>query len=267
MRSGEHTFADARGCRSNSPPSRDALHVELDAGARLRRDLAHGAGEPGGAEVLHRGYVVALDELEAGLEEELLQERIADLDRRTLGLVALAQLERRQQRGTGYAVPAGVGADEVDRVAGPRAAGPGDAPDRRDADAHRVDERVLVVCGIEADVPGDVRDAQTVAVERDAADDSAGQVARAGLRRIAEEQRVEERDRPRAHGEHVAHDPADAGGGALERLDGTGVVVALDLEDAGEAAAEVDRAGVLAGPDDDVRRRRGQPAQERLRVL
>ena len=67
-----------------------------------------------------------------------------------------------------------------------------------------------------------------------------------GVSRVAEAQRVEHRDRPRAEREDVAQDAADAGGRALEGLDRRGVVVALDLEHDREAVAGVDRAGVLA---------------------
>jgi hypothetical protein len=60
-------------------------------------------------------------------------------------------------------------------------------------------------------------------------------------------------DRAGAHGEDVAHDAADAGGGALERLDRARVVVRLDLERDGEAVADVDDAGVfLARADEDL---------------
>ena len=68
----------------------------------------------------------------------------------------------------------------------------------------------------------------------------------AALVERAEAQRVEQRDRPRAHREDVAQDAADAGGRALEGLDRRGVVVALDLERHGQAVADVDHAGVLA---------------------
>ena len=79
-------------------------------------------------------------------------------------------------------------------------------------------------------------------------------VARGDLRRVrlgvdgcerAEAQRVEQRDRPRAHREDVAHDAADAGRGALVRLDGRRVVVGFDLERDAEPVADVDDAGVL----------------------
>ena len=78
----------------------------------------------------------------------------------------------------------------------------------------------------------------------------------------AEAQRVEVGDGARAHREHVAHDAADAGRRALERLDVGRVVVALHLEDGGVAIAEIDDAGVLAGPLNDARaggRQRLQP--------
>ena len=76
----------------------------------------------------------------------------------------------------------------------------------------------------------------------------------AGDRRIAERQRVEAGDRPRAHGEDVAQNAADAGRRALIGLDIARVVVALHLEDAGEPVADVDDAGVLARSLDDPRR-------------
>jgi hypothetical protein len=66
--------------------------------------------------------------------------------------------------------------------------------------------------------------------------------------RRAEAQRVHRRDGPRAHGEDIAQDAADAGGRALVGLDVGGVVVALHLEDDAIAVADIDDAGVLAGP-------------------
>ena len=64
----------------------------------------------------------------------------------------------------------------------------------------------------------------------------------------AEAQRVQQRDRPRAHREDVADDAADAGRRALIRFDERRVIVRFDLEDRGEPVADVDRAGVLARP-------------------
>ena len=61
---------------------------------------------PAAPEVLERDEQLAVEQLEAALEQLLLRERIADLDRRALGLVALAELgagraprRRRSRRG------------------------------------------------------------------------------------------------------------------------------------------------------------------------
>ncbi len=85
--------------------------------------------------------------------------------------------------------------------------------------------------------------------------------------RRAEAQAVEQRDRPGAHRRDVAQDAADAGGGALERLDRRRVVVALDLERDREAVAEVEHAGVLAGALEDTRAVARKAPQQEGRVL
>ena len=120
----------------------------------------------------------------------------------------------------------------------------------------------------EADLAGDGRDAQAVAVAADAADDAAEEIAIARLRERPEAQRVEGGDWPRAHREDVAHDAADAGRGAFVRLDGRRVVVRLDLHHDADAVADVDRAGVLAAhAREDARAAVGEQPQERLAVL
>ena len=78
---------------------------------------------------------------------------------------------------------------------------------------------------------------------------------------------VEERDRARAHRDDVAEDPADAGRGALERLDRGRVVVALDLEGDREPLAEVEDAGVLARALEHALARAREALQEERRVL
>src|SRR5262249_15907601 len=69
----------------------------------------------------------------------------------------------------------------------------------------------------------------------------------------AESERIHIGDGPGAHGEHVAHDAADAGRRALIRLDVGGMVVALHLEHGRLAIAEIDHARVLARTLDDLR--------------
>ena len=139
---------------------------------------------------------------------------------------------------------------------------------RGQAEAHRVDQAVLLVGRLEVDLAADGGHADRVAVVADAGDGVLEQVARAlGVGGLAEAQRVEHRDRPRADREHVAQDPADPGGRALEGLDRARVVVRLDLEGDAEPAADVDHAGVLARAHEHVRALGGQPAQQLLGVL
>ena len=90
---------------------------------------------------------------------------------------------------------------------------------------------------------------------------------RLGMIGAAEAQRVEAGDRPRAHGEDVAQDAADARRRALVGLDERRVVVRLHLEDDREAVADVDDAGVLARALDDARARGRQVAQVDARRL
>ncbi len=85
--------------------------------------------------------------------------------------------------------------------------------------------------------------------------------------RIAEAQRIHRRDRPRAHGEHVAQDAAHARRRALVGLDEAGVVVRLHLEDDRLPVADIDDAGILARALDHPRaggRQRAQPLLARL---
>jgi hypothetical protein len=114
------------------------------------------------------------------------------------------------------------------------------------AHAERVDERVADVGGVEDRLTTDVGQPQAVAVATDPGHDP-GQhpVGVVGVQR-PEAQGVHHRHRPGSHGQDVAHDAADAGGGALVGLDVRRVVVALDLERHGVALADVDHAGVLA---------------------
>src|SRR5262249_4438601 len=84
----------------------------------------------------------------------------------------------------------------------------------------------------------------------DAADNAVHDAARTRTVRAierAEAQRVQQRDRTRAHREDVADDAADARGRPLIRLDEGWMVVRLDFEDRRQAVADRDCARVLAG--------------------
>jgi hypothetical protein len=99
---------------------------------------------------------------------------------------------------------------------------------------------------VETHLPADVGTPKRIAVAADAGDDARDEMARPGMLRRAETQRIEAGDGPRAHREHVAQNAADAGGRALIGLDVARMVVALHLEHDRLAVADVDDAGVLA---------------------
>ena len=221
--------------------------VDLDAGAAARSHLGGRAGQAGRAHVLDADERVGLHHLEAGLEQQLLHERIADLHRRALLRRLLVELGRRHRRAVD-AVAAGLRADVVDGVADAGRDALDDVRRLRDAEAEHVDQRIARVRRLEHDFAADRRDADAVAVAGDAGDHAFEEAARAGRVEGAEAQRVQQRDRPRAHREDVADDAADAGRRALVRLDERRVVVRLDLEDRRQALADVDRAGILARP-------------------
>ena len=205
---------------------------------------------------------LAAQQLEAGLDELLLGERVADLDAGPLFFQRLVELLAGQHAGAADAVAPRLGADEQHEVAHAGRLGAHDLVGAQQAGAHGVDQAVAGVAVFEVDLAADGGDADAVAVEADAADHVLEQVALARLVELAEAQRVEAGDGPRAHGEDVADDAADAGGGALEGLDGRRVVVALDLHGHGPAVAHVDDAGVLAGALQHARAGRGEAAQE-----
>ncbi len=82
----------------------------------------------------------------------------------------------------------------------------------------------------------------------------------------AESQRIGDGDDLRAHAENVAHDAADAGGGALEGDDLRRMIVRLVRDDDGIALAvvraQVQHSGVFARSEDDAGAARRQRLQK-----
>ena len=241
--------------------------VDVDPDAAAGGHLAGRRGEPGRAEVLERDQQAVAEQLEAALEQLRLLERVADLDRGPLRVVAPLELGRGEHGGAADPVAPGRGAHQDDLVADPGGGRADHVVGAGEPDAHRVDEAVLLVGRLEVDLAADGRHPDRVPVMADPGDDVVEEVARALRVELAEAQRVEHRDRPRAEREHVAEDPADPGGGALERLDRARVVVRLDLERHRPAVADRDRAGVLAGPHQHPLALGRQAPQELARVL
>ena len=227
-------------------PQRHQVELDLHAAVAGTGQLGGGAGQPGAAEVLDAGDQPGGEDLEGALDEQLLHERVADLDARPLRRAALVERLGRQHRDAADAVAAGLGAVEDDLVADTGGLGQVQVLVPQHADAQRVDERVAEVGLVEDRLATDVGQAEAVAVATDAGHDPRQHPVRVGSVQRAEPERVHHRDRPGAHGEDVADDAADAGRGALVGLDVRRVVVRLDLERDGVALADVDDAGVLA---------------------
>ncbi len=129
------------------------------------------------------------------------------------------------------AVAPGLGADIDHRIADARGRRIENLVGARDADRHRVDQNVAVIARMEIALAADRRHADAIAIAADAGDDARDEMPGLGMIGRAEAQRVEIGDRPRAHGEDVAQDAADAGRGALIGLDEGWMVVGFHLED------------------------------------
>ena len=263
LRFGEHHLVG----RHAGLAAGDLGDVDLQAEPALGGGLDGRAGEAGSAEVLHGDDLVEGGGFETGLDEALFKEGVAHLHR---GAQLLRFLEGAggEPRRAVDAVAARLRAHEHDRVARAFRGRGDEVAVAEEADAHGVHQRVFAVGVVEEDLAAHVGNAEAVAVAADAGDDTLEQAAVLGLVGRAEAQRVQQRDGPRAHGEDVADDAADARRRALIGLDGRGVVVGLDLHGHGEAAADVDDAGVfLAGLDHDPVAGVGKAAQQRLGVL
>src|SRR5207245_828054 len=109
--------------RHPASAARDERHIDAHPHAALRGHLARGAGEPRSAKILYRLDGVGRDELERRLQQELLKERIPDLNRWALGVLTATELERGEERRAGDPVTAGVTPDEVHRAPGSCPAG------------------------------------------------------------------------------------------------------------------------------------------------
>ncbi len=224
------------------------VHAALAVGG----ELGGGAGDAGGAEVLDALDDLGGEQLEAALDEDLLRERVAHLHGRALGRLGVVEGLRGEDRGAADPVAAGARPEQHDLVAHARSVGQSDVVVAQHSHGERVDERVALVDGVEDDLAADVRQAQAVAVATHPGDDAVDHAGGVRVVDRAEAQLVHDRDGARPHGDDVAHDAAHAGGRALVGLDVGGVVVALDLEGHRPVVADVDDAGVLADPHEQV---------------
>ena len=223
---------------------RHPVEVDVHRHAAARRHLRRRAGDARSAHVLHAHDGIGRGQLQRGLEQQLLRERIADLHARQV-VRALCRHVLRGKRCALDAVLARGTAHDVHRVARTARFRRNDVVRLHDADRHGVDERIRLVAGVEIHLSPDHGDAEAVAVIADALHHAGQQPARAVLREVAEPEAVELGNGAGAHREDVAVDAPDAGGRTLVGLDGRGVVVRFDLECAAEPVPDGDDACVL----------------------
>ena len=138
---------------------RHAVEVDVDAGA-VRGHLGERRRKARGAAVLQRLDESPLDELDTRLDQLLAGERVADLHRRTLVRVLLAELLAREHRCAADAVAAGRRAVEHDEMTGDARLRTGHAVAGKDPHAHRVDEAVVRVRPVEDSLAADRRNAR-----------------------------------------------------------------------------------------------------------
>src|SRR5690606_9404982 len=228
------------------------VQLDVHAAVAVGGELGGGAGDTGGAEVLDALDDAGGEHLQAALDEHLLHEGVADLDGGPLGGAGLVGGGAGEDGGAADAVAAGAGAEEHDLVAHARGVGEVDVLVAQHAEAQRVDERVALVGRVELGLAADVGQAQAVGVPGDAGDGAVDDAR--GVRVVdgAEAQLVDDGHRPGAHRDDVADDSADAGGRPLVGLHEARAVVRLDLEGHRPAVPDVDDAGVLADPHEEV---------------
>ncbi len=237
-------------------PQRDEVEVDrhptgATGGQAGSGRLGQRTGQPRAAEVLDGDDKPAVKQLQAGLDENLLGERVSDLYRWSARRSAtLVEGRRRQHRHPTDAVPTGLRTEQDDRVTDSGRRRSLHPSDRHHPHAQGVDQRVPQIRRIEDDFPADRRQAQAVAVAADARDHPGQHPRRVGRVGVAEPERVEDCDRPGTHSQDVADNPADASRRTLVGLDETRMIMRFDLKCDGQTLTDSDHPGVLAHADE-----------------
>ena len=115
------------------------------------------------------------------------------------------------------------------------------------ANAHGVDQGVLVIATVKIDFSAHGGDAQAFAIVGNAADSPLEEPSAALQAQVPEAQGIEDGHRPRPHGKDIANNPPHSGGGAVVGLHRRGVVVALNLKGNSQPFAGADYPGILPG--------------------
>ena len=156
---------------------RDLVQFNLDARARARGGLAGRAGQTRRAHVLNARDRAGGQQFETGFADEFFHERIAHLHRAALLLGGfLGQILRRKRRAR-QTIAAGGRADVKHRIADAFGRAARNLFVAQHAEAKGVHQRIAFVALVEINLARNGRDAETIAVMRDAAHDARKETA------------------------------------------------------------------------------------------
>ena len=114
------------------------------------------------------------------------------------------------------------------------------------ADGHGIDQYIAVIGRIEIHLAANGGNADAIAVTANARHHTAQQMACLFVIGRAKPQRIQQGDRARTHGEHIAQNAADAGCRPLIGFNEGGMIVAFDLENGRKAIADIHCTGIFA---------------------
>ncbi len=155
---------------------RHLVEIEHDAEIALGAHFDRRAGEPGRAHVLDGDHRAGRHQFEAGFEQALFGEGVADLDGRALLLDVVAEFGR-SHGGAADAVAAGLGTEIDHRQADAFGLGVENLAGVGEAGGKGVDEDVSIVAFVELDFAAHGRHAEAIAIAADAGDDARHQMA------------------------------------------------------------------------------------------
>ena len=225
------------------------VKVEFDAKIALGPHFDGGRCQASRAHVLDSNHRAGFHQFQAGFQQQLFGKGIADLHRRAF-FFRIRLEAGRGHAGPVDAVAAGFRAEIDDGVAHSRRRGIENLVRPGQPHRHGIDQDIAIVARVEPHRSADGRHAKGIAIAANASHHASQQMPGFRVLRRAKAQRIEAGDGARPHGEDIAQDSPDAGGRALVRLDERGVVVALHLENAGLAIADIDHPGIFPRPLD-----------------
>ncbi len=168
---------------------RHRIEIEIDAEIALGAHFHRRARQASRTHVLDRDHAIGFHDFEAGFQQQLFREGIADLHGRTL-LVRIVVEFGRRHRGAVNAVAAGLGTEIDDRHVHAGRRRVENLSRVGEADRHRVDQDVAVIAGVETHLSADGRYPERIAVAADAGDHAGDEMPGLGMLRRAEAQRI-----------------------------------------------------------------------------